>query len=157
MNLLRKYIREFLTEEAAIKLDQKQDTSSLKAFMDEYESKSQSNPIGMPGDRYWYMGEVEGKYCLVITNLYIDKSRGNIKFSAVQTVPPGVCEGKGYASKVMDHITAIADKHQVALRLDIMPFGQESLGVKELTAWYARAGFERSDEDYDTLLTRDPL
>lgn len=156
MNLLREYIRGFLTEEAAIKLDQEQSASSLKAFMDEYESKSKSNPIGMPGDRYWYMGEVEGKHCLVITNLYIDKSRGNIKFKAIQTVPPGVCEGKGYASKVMDHITAIADKYQVVLRLDVVPFGQESLGIKELRSWYARAGFKRTDEDLGIYLTREP-
>ncbi len=156
MNLLHKYIRALLSEEAVIKLDQVQDVSSLEAFMDEYESMSKVNPIGVPGDRYWYMGEIEGKYCLVITNLHLDKHRGNIKFNSIQTVPPDVCEGKGYASKVMNQITTIADKHDVALRLDVMPFGQESLGIKELKPWYDRAGFKRSDEDYDTLLTREP-
>ena len=154
MKLLREYIRRLLVEETIP--DDVQDTSSLDAFMSEYETRSKHNPIGMPGDRYWYVGEVEGKYCLVITNLYIDESRGSIKFNNIQTVPPGVCEGKGYASKVMDQITAIADKHQVALRLDVKPFGQESLGVKELKSWYSRVGFERSDENYDTLLTRQP-
>ena len=142
--------------EEDVQTDGAQGSAALDAFMSEYESRSQHNPIGMPGDRYWHMGEVEGKYCLVITNLYIDERRGNIKFNNIQTVPPVVCEGKGYASKVMDQITAIADKHQVALRLDVMPFGQEALGVKELKSWYGRAGFKRSDEDYDTLLTRGP-
>ena len=102
------------------------------------------------------MGEIDGKYCLVITNLSIDKGRGNIKFNNIQTVPPGVCEGKGYASKIMDQIILIADKHGVALRLDVMPFGQKSLGVEELKSWYTRAGFRPSDEDYGSLLTREP-
>ena len=56
----------------------------------------------------------------------------------------------------MNQITTIADKHGVSLRLDVMPFGQESLGVKELKSWYGRAGFKRYDDDYDTLLMREP-
>jgi len=146
----------WMNEEAAIKLDPVQDASSLEAFMDDYRSNSKRNPIGMPGDRYWYMGEIDEKYCLVITNLRPDNSLGLIKFNSIQTVPPKVCEGQGFASKVMDMITLLADKHNVTLRLDVHPFGRETLGVKDLQSWYKRNGFERSDEDYDTILTRQP-
>ena len=150
MKLLREYIRRTLREQA------ENPQASLSAFIGEYESLSRPNPMGAPGDRYWYMGKMDGNHCLVITNLHIDKSRGNIKFNNIQTVPPDICEGQRFASKVMDQITSIADKNGIALRLDVMPFGQKSLGVKDLKSWYGRSGFKNTDEDYDTLLTRDP-
>ena len=118
------------------------------AFMKEYESLTKRNPIGYQGDRYWYMGEVEGKHCLVITNMNIFD--GSVSFNSIQTVPPDVCEKKGFASKVMNQIVALADKHQVPMTLSAVPFGQKSLGEKELESWYRRAGFDREDE-YEEL------
>ena len=153
MNLFREYIRQILAEEdiriGASK--QKSDNGNLKGFMDEYESQTKRNPIGMPGERYWYMGEIDGKYCLVITNLYIDKHQNNIKWSSIQLVPPGACEGQGFASKVMDTITSLADKHGVTLRLDVTPFGQESLNDEDLSSWYGRNGFVDVDDYYDVM------
>ena len=132
------------------------DVQSLKAFLDEYRSLSKRNPIGMPGDRYWYMGEIDGKYCLVITNIRIDERRGSIQFGSIQTVPPDVCEGQGFASKIMNQVTALADKHGVALRLDVHPFAQESMVDEDLDAWYRRAGFEAGDPNYESILVRQP-
>ena len=114
---------------------------------------SELNPIGMPGERYWYMGEIEGNHCLVITNLKVWD--GAIRLSSIQTVPPGVCEGKGYASDVMNRLVALADKYQVPMSLDPHPFGQKSLGVKELQSWYSRAGFNPRKDRYDEWW-RDP-
>jgi len=153
MKHLRQYIRQILSEEA-IRIgapEHKSDSGNLEGFMGEYESQTKRNPIGMPGERYWYMGEIDGKYCLVITNLYIDKQRNNIKWSSIQLVPPGACEGQGFASKVMDTITSLADKHGVTLRLDVAPFGQESLSDEDLSSWYGRNGFVDVDDYYDVM------
>mgnify|MGYP001256092880 CR=1 FL=1 len=157
MKHLRQYIRQILSEEAIrIGLSEpKSDSGNLKGFMDEYESQTRRNPIGMPGERYWYMGEIDGKYCLVITNLYIDKQRNSIHWSSIQLVPPGACEGQGFASKVMDTITSLADKYGVTLRLDVAPFGQESLTDEDLFSWYGRNGFEKVD-GYHEVMERIP-
>lgn len=153
MKYLRQYIRQILSEEA-IRIgssEPKSDSGNLKGFMDDYESKTRRNPIGMPGERYWYMGEIDGRYCLVITNLYIDEQRNNIELSSIQLVPPGACEGQGFASKVMDTITSLADKHGVTLRLDVAPFGQESLSNEDLSSWYERNGFVDVDDYYGVM------
>ena len=117
--------------------------------MKEYESMTERDPIGFRGDRYRYMGEIEGKYRLVVTNINIFD--GNVSFNSIQTVPPDVCEKKWFASKVMNQIVALADKHQVPISLSVSPFGQESLSEKELESWYRRVGFERPDE-YSELI-----
>jgi len=143
MNLLRQYIKALLAEEAAINI-QRGPSPELKkqfdAFMSEYESMSKENPIGFRGDRYWPMEEIEGTWCLVMTNISIWD--GAIHFGSIHTVPPGLCEGKGFASKVMNQLVALADKHQVPMSLDPHPFGSEKLGVKDLKSWYKRAGFK---------------
>jgi len=145
MRVLREYISGLLAE---FRLSDAVPPAELKeqfmAFMAEYESLSKHNPLGFPGDRYWYMGELEGKHCLVITNLKIWD--GAIDFNTIQTVPPDVCEAKGFASKVMNQIVALADKHQVPMSLDPIPFGQKSMGEEDLRSWYASAGFSPDDE-----------
>ena len=162
MNLLREYIRNLLekTQSQDVTYDRRgrpTPTSGTLAFMGEYKSLTKHNPIGYPGDRYWYMGEIDGKYCLVITNVKVDPFHGNAAyFSSIQTVPPDVCEGQGFASKIMKKITDLADKHQVALRLDAVPFGQESVAEEDLAGWYKRAGFTRSDPDYSESMVREP-
>ena len=154
MRVLREYISGLLAE---FRLSDAVPPAELKeqfmAFMAEYESLSKHNPLGFPGDRYWYMGELEGKHCLVITNLKIWD--GAIDFNTIQTVPPDVCEAKGFASKVMNQLAALADKHQVPLSLDPVPFGQKKMGTKDLQTWYRRAGFKPND-DRGGVWWRDP-
>ena len=67
MKLLREYVEAILSERATDPGLKKR----FDAFMKEYESMTERNPIGFRGDRYWYMGEIEGKYCLVVTNINI--------------------------------------------------------------------------------------
>ena len=154
---LRKFVQKILLEEAELTLSTKglDPTQGLTAFMDEYESMSKLNPMGIPGDRYWYMGEVEGKYCLVMTNIKIDKYRNVIYFNSIQTTG-GDCERQGFASEVMNTITDLADKHQVPIRLQSVPFGQKSVPRRSLVAWYKRAGFEQIDSDYKEIMMRQP-
>jgi len=167
MNLLREYIRSLL-EEVELTLSTKglDPTPGLTAFMDAYEKLTHPRPfVGMPGDRLWLMGEIDGNYCIVTTNIKIDKYRNMIHFSSIQTVgddlrssPTDVCEGHGFASKVMNKITALADKHQVPIKLQAISFGQKSMTEENLVAWYKRAGFEQQDPYWnpDGLMVRQP-
>jgi len=137
------------TTEQELTLEQRFDQ-----FLSEYESMSQQNPIGYPGDRYWYMGEHEGKHCLVMTNMSVWD--GQMMFNSIQTVPADVCGKKGFASKVMNKVVDLADKHQIPLSLEAMPFGQEALSKPELESWYKRSGFKQ-DSDYDEgFMVREP-
>ena len=142
---LREYIVRLITEfrlSDAVPPDNLKE--QFKAFMVEYKSLSKHNPIGFKGDRYWYMGEFDGEHCLVLTNLSIWD--GAIHFGSIQTVPPEKCGEKGFASKIMDQIVALADKHQVPMSLDPVPFGQKSLSEEDLKSWYRRVGFKPDDE-----------
>ena len=151
MNLLREYIRGLLVEKFADMSDtenpDKNLRSRLDAFMAEYHSISERNPLN-PRMQYWYMGKVDDEDCLVLTDINVFDDA--ISFNTIQTVPRDTCEKKGFASKVMNQIVALADKHQVPMTLDVVPFGQKSLGEKELESRYRRSGLDR-EEEYEEL------
>ena len=144
MKHLRQYIRQILVEKSLHQTSDEQirDAGDLQGFMRDYRSQSHENPIGVPGERYWFMGKIDDHHCLVLTNLRIDERLECIRFSSIQTAPPEICEGQGFASKVMSVIVALADKHRVTLRLSVHPFGQESLSGEDLSSWYSRNGFK---------------
>ena len=146
MTLLREYIRSVLSE-------QNDDlTASFGAFMGEYQSLVKPNPLN-PRLDYWYMGKKDDAECLVMTS--VDEWDGAIHIASIQTVPPEVCEGQGYASQVMNTLVNLADKHGVPMSIDPVPFGSEKMGVKELSSWYHRAGF-KPDPKYGGELRRQP-
>jgi hypothetical protein len=130
---LREHIRNLLTEA--------NDTvpPDFDGFMAEYESMTQQNPLN-PGQRYWNVGQKDGVDCMVLTQM--NEFDDAISVLSIQTVPPDVCQGQGFASSVMNTLMNLADKYQVPASLDPEPFGQEKLGVKELQAWYSRSGFK---------------
>ena len=138
VELVKEYVRRIINEEA------KPSQDALGAFMQEYESTSEQNPLDWR-TRYYAMGKTEdGKWCVVQTQLQVFD--GMIHVSSIQTTPPGECEGRGYASEVMQHLVQLADKHAVSMSLDPKPFGQKTLGVGDLQRWYKRAGFKPDDE-----------
>ena len=137
MNLLREYMRELLAEV------NDNNPSDFDGFMAEYDSMSKPNPLN-PSLNSWYMGKKDDTDCLVLTDL--SEWDGAIHVGSIQTVPPNVCEGQGFASQVMNKLVNLADKHEVPMSLDPAPFGSEKLGVKELMQWYHRAGFSPNDD-----------
>ena len=148
MKLIREYIKGLLSERYIDMSDVKDPNEELRenfdAFMSEYKSMSHRSPMGFRDDRFWSMDEIDGKLCLVITNVSVFD--GAIHFGSIQTVPPDICEGKGFASNVMNQMVTLADKHQVPMSLDPKPFGQKKLGVRDLKSWYRRAGFNPNSE-----------
>lgn len=147
-----KLLREFINELLSSPKDDADLTQRFDAFMSEYESMTEYAPLGVYGDRFWFMGEIDDKYCLVVTNLRVFD--GAIHFGSIQTVPPDLCEKRGFASTVMNQIVALADKHRVPITLDPHPFGQKSITKKGLTAWYKRAGFEKKRGTYGMMIRR---
>jgi len=147
---LKEYVQRVMNEEA----DDEPSQDALEAYMQEYESIAQENPIDWRA-RYFVMGKTDdGKYCLVQTSLQIFDEA--INMGSIQTTPPGECEGKGYASKVMQRLVDLADKHGVVMSLDPYPFGQKTLGVGDLKGWYKRVGF-KPDRNWGGEWRRKPL
>jgi hypothetical protein len=145
-SVFRRYIGYLLAEEA-ITISREGPSTELRArfdaFLAEYDSMSKSNPLN-PSLNYWYMGKKDDADCLVLTDL--SEWDGAIHVGSIQTVPPDVCEGQGFASQIMNKLVNLADKHEVPMSLDPAPFGSEKLGVKELMHWYRRAGFSPNDD-----------
>jgi hypothetical protein len=112
--------------------------------MQEYYSNSEAQD-GM-GFIYWEV--LDSETCYVKTLAYEDKGNpGGIYFEAIQTFssdPKADCSRKGYASEVMNKITALADKHGVVMRSTIKPFGSERVEAGDLMKWYSRAGFVKA-------------
>jgi ribosomal protein S18 acetylase RimI-like enzyme len=65
---------------------------------------------------------------------------------------PAHHRGQGHGSKFLKHICEEADKHGVALSLEIMPSGP--LNYYALAEWYKRHGFR--DADLDGIYIRRP-
>lgn len=52
--------------------------------------------------------------------------------------------GQGYGSRMLDALCEMADRHQVALRFEVVPSGR--LDQEQISQWYARRGFEVIEE-----------
>ena len=153
VELLKEYLQKVMREEA-IAVAYKPQSPAFEAYLKEYESISQENPFDWR-TRYFVMGETDdGKICVVQTSVqFFDEA---IHMGSIQTTPPGECEGKGYASKVMQRLIDLADKHGVVMSLDPHPFGQKTLGVGDLKGWYKRVGF-KPDRNWGGEWRRKPL
>jgi predicted GNAT family acetyltransferase len=114
------------------------DESSLRSFIEEYKSVTNNNPFGLPNDRYWYIGEVDGNDCLVKTNIEIWEN--SILINSIE-VSPSKCNGKGFASQIMNEIIEGADDHGVYLSLVPKQIGNKGLNTKDLKSWYSKLGF----------------
>lgn len=62
---------------------------------------------------------------------------GTVHINGVRAVRPG--EGAGTAA--LEHLTAMADQHDVRLTLDAKPLDRGGIGEDKLSAWYRRFGF----------------
>jgi hypothetical protein len=82
---------------------------------------------------------------LVVGNLAVVEIRKDINLpnamhlSSIRTVEPG----KGFASRVLDKILAIADKTHTSITLSPKRFGTKGMSNSELRNWYIRHGFKR--------------
>lgn len=62
--------------------------------------------------------------------------------------------GKGWGTALLNYVTHAADKHAVALMLEVKSEG--ALSDEQLEAFYARHGFERFQSDPCVLMVRMP-
>ena len=125
-----------------------------KLLLQEYESLTYENPLGLRNDRVWIKNEPDGLQCLVTTDLhYFDDA---INFGSIRVSPSERCSGKGYASEVMKIIINLADKYQVPITLEPKPFGAKQMDVKDLQSWYRRVGFAPDNRQRGGEWTRYP-
>ena len=106
--------------------------AALKAFMDEFMSKSHPNPmdgrqrmVGLGGDN-WIILEMRAW-------------DGHIHISWMQILPGS--ERKGAGRKTLRILTAMADKHRVQMGLHAKPVGKPKIPKGKLKALYREVGF----------------
>ena len=100
----------------------------LLAYMEDFRAGTDSNPLGAR-DRVW------GGTVLIEVAPF-DK---RIHVSDIMSMD----RGKGYASKALQWLCSLADKHGVAMSLTPDAFGDgQGLDGEQLTAWYSRYGFK---------------
>lgn len=100
--------------------------------------------------RFTVEGREVGAFCL--DDIHEDEEVG---VSLIKVRSP--LTGQGYGTLMLDALCALADKHDVALRLEILPTGR--LNEADLTDWYARRGFipgMRSAYDEGPVMSRSP-
>lgn len=126
--------------------------ASVDSFLQEYESMTVENPLAR-GARIWKTGPTDND--IVTTEL--DEWDGNISLKFIGSVT----KGKGHATKVMQEIVKLADKHGATIELDVEPVGrykQDILSKDQLAAWYKKFGFEPHEfsSDDEIMLVRKP-
>jgi len=61
-----------------------------------------------------------------------------------RVITPHAKRGKGQASEAMRATCRDADREGVTLLLEVQPYGDGGLSIKQLKAWYSRLGFKES-------------
>ncbi len=100
--------------------------------------------------RFAVEGQEVGAFCL--DDIHEDEEVG---VSLIKVRSP--LAGAGYGTMMLNALCVLADKHEVALRLEILPTGR--LTEEDLTSWYARRGFVpgfRSPFDEGPVMSRSP-
>jgi len=100
--------------------------------------------------RFAVEGQEVGAFCL--DDIHEDEEVG---VSLIKVRTP--LTGRGYGTMMLDALCALADKHDVALRLEILPTGR--LNEINLADWYARRGFVpgfQSPYDEGPVMSRSP-
>lgn len=100
----------------------------LEAFMDDFRAGTGQNPLGMR-DRVWGENVV----------IEVRPFDGKIHISDIMSLE----RGAGNASKALDWLCSLADKHGVKMSLTPDSYGDgQGLDNDQLAAWYAKRGFK---------------
>jgi 2'-5' RNA ligase/8-oxo-dGTP pyrophosphatase MutT (NUDIX family) len=112
---------------------------ALEEFMNDFRSGTGPNPLGHR-DRVWNEQVV----------IEVRPFDGKIHISDITSL----FRGKGNASRALDWLCSLADKHGVKMSLTPDAFGDgQGLDDEQLTSWYSRRGFKTVR---GTLMVRDP-
>jgi hypothetical protein len=103
---------------------------NLAAFMSDITSQTFANPFN---GREAVWNESVGIECSPFD--------GRVHLSSIRSFT----RSEGNASKALDWLTGLAQKHGVEIECDAQPFGQGGLGKTKLTQWYKRHGFVTKD------------
>jgi hypothetical protein len=100
-------------------------------FIQEVNSATKPNSFN-PDERLWndnvlFQLNVMGGYLWLFSFRSVERSKGN-------------------ASRCLDFLCSLADKHQITISLSPGPFGKDGLNKRQLLAWYQRHGFEKRND-----------
>lgn len=124
-------------------------TAALEAFLDEFDKHTVPNPF-FHRMRIW--NESVG------FELY--KFDGMIHIGSIISFDK---KNSGNASKGMQWVTSLADKHKVKMDLDVQPIKNagaregQNLTKSQLKAWYKRLGFTSSGGDHMMRVPKDEV
>jgi GNAT superfamily N-acetyltransferase len=113
-----------------LKLRSRENQPQLDAFMEDL----RNNTLKTHGTQFVYLGKVL---------LEVSPFAGKIHISAITSH----AREQGFASKALDWLTELANKHGVQLDGTIQRIGNDGLSNKELRSWYKRHGFVISEGD----------
>jgi hypothetical protein len=111
------------------------DKASINAAIEDIRNLGEINPFN-------------SREVLIDNNVSVELSNfdGHLWINSIMTLE----RGRGDASRVLQKMCDIADKHQVYMGLGASPFGKtKGLNKAQLIAWYKRYGFKKVD--YDTM------
>jgi hypothetical protein len=111
------------------------DKASINAAIEDIRNLGEINPFN-------------SREVLIDNNVSVELSNfdGHLWINSIMTLE----RGRGDASRVLQKMCDIADKHQVYMGLGASPFGKtKGLNKSQLIAWYKRYGFKKVD--YDTM------
>lgn len=154
MNLARQL------EEAAKPTHTKSPQKALDAFMAEYGSKTHDNPFGggerlvgfrRPGVKIPKGAKFAPPNSVDWVTLKLRPWEGHIHIEWMQ-VPPDSA-GRGAATKALDILSSMADKHRVQMGLNAKPTGLPKIPKGKLKALYRKFGFVSVGGD---RMLRDP-
>lgn len=100
--------------------------------------------------RFAHNGVEIGAFCL--EDIHEDQE---VSVSLIKVRRPML--GQGHGTRMLEALCALADKHEVALRMEVVPTGP--LNDVNLTDWYSRRGFipaEASFMDEGPVMSRSP-
>jgi N-acetylglutamate synthase-like GNAT family acetyltransferase len=100
--------------------------------------------------RFVHEGMEIGAFCL--DDIHEDQE---VSVSLIKVRRPML--GLGHGTRMLEALCALADKHEIALRMEVVPTGP--LNEVNLTDWYSRRGFipaEASYMDEGPVMSRSP-
>lgn len=150
---MRSWIDLFESEPIRLSLTKKT-PGRAKEFMEEFWAETHRHPFMPPQNRL--LAFTEDDFVMIVCSESLDDPNG-IHISDINTLDR---RGKGLGTRALQWLHALADKHRVTLSGLSKSYMQDQdtsvLKQKDLTAWYARHGYETKKAEDGHSITRRP-
>lgn len=111
----------------------KTDSSAADAFVDDFKKATDSHPLD------------HSARLLSNVSITIGVHRGRVHISDISSVVPG----KGNATRALQYLVKLADKHKVSLELIAFAYRDDRMSTEDLIRLYQKVGFQLVDDEID--------